>query len=617
MWKQGVGGNRASQCILPPPLPPTDPLFVFRSNFTRHSATYHPFSLPSSNDFSLTDLYLLAAHSTQRSPKFYKPLILHSFALLLVFAITLSLIGLLEYVIRTLPLSNRHHRVPGLSKVLSLVEIREVAREATVTVTSATNPSAYVATAQTTSTTIPGAYVAPSVTLTWTTTAGAYTPVSSSVQPTYLATTSSGAYIPTASSKGTTSSTSIQPIQIPGAYISTVSTILPSPPLTTAIRTVLTSMLTTDASGNLRTISSYQTLDTWQPTTEVIMTHGVTTYSAGSVETFTSSFTTVVAWVPSQNGSGTGPQGTSQVETVVISWPLWKVFLGSYLPVLLAILFKVFWTSIYANVKLMEPFIQLTKPDGALARDALAVFYLSSNMTPDPLIAFFKGHWLIFWTSIVYLVAGFLAPLATESVFLDTDWGCPNPAINVPNPCWPPKLSADKVVVRILQGLLSFIAVMTLTITIMLLRSKTGVYSNPSSIAAVTSLVHHPIVLDDFRQLPEDATLKEIKTQLGGKRYGLGTYQQDGGLLRYGIIPVNGYHQGWAPVAQSPQRSEPRKPPSRTLSTLTDLLFLLFVLGLLGVIVAYFKDGSDSGFNRFFNSNAFGPRFFMVSAVSS
>jgi hypothetical protein len=96
------------------------------------------------------------------------------------------------------------------------------------------------------------------------------------------------------------------------------------------------------------------------------------------------------------------------------------------LPVLLAIVSKAFWSSIYAKVKLTEPFMQLARTHGAEARNSLHGYYLSSNLTPDPIIRFVKGHWLIMLTSIVYFLVGILAPLASEGIFNDTNYQSSN-----------------------------------------------------------------------------------------------------------------------------------------------------------------------------------------------
>jgi hypothetical protein len=224
-------------------------------------------------------------------------------------------------------------------------------------------------------------------------------------------------------------------------------------------------------------------------------------------------------------------------------------------------------------------------------------------------LAFFKGQWLIFWTSFVYLVVGLLAPLASEALFLDIHYGCGT------DTCWPPKLSADGVVLRLLQGLLSFIAIMALAIMIMMHGSTTGLYSNPSSIASIASLLHHPEVLDDFRNLDDSISSKNLKKQLRNKRYQMGIYREPEEVYRYGIIPASQTSSpGWTriPLNQLTRSTKPETKRTHHISTVLDIGFVVSILGLLGVTVAYFLDGSSSGFNRFFNSNAFRPRFFMV-----
>jgi hypothetical protein len=298
------------------------------------------------------------------------------------------------------------------------------------------------------------------------------------------------------------------------------------------------------------------------------------------------------------------------------SWTLWKVFVGGYLPVLLAILYKTFWSSIYANVKLVEPFIQLSRPTGAVAKDAFWNFYLSSNITPDPIVSFFKRRWLMFWTSVVYLVVGFLPALASEALFRDTKYLCSNPDPNQPNnPCLP-RLTVDIAVIHLLQGLLSFVAIMTLSIMYMLFRSPTGVASDPSSIAFVATLIHHPDVLWDFRRISDQANEKQIVSMLGKKSYRLGSYLGSDGMARYGIIPGSSPYLLEDVMEIEHPSNENQAVGTNKVKRFLDGIFLGFVLGLLGVVLAYYKDGANDGFNRFFNSNSFGPRFFM-SAMGS
>jgi hypothetical protein len=497
-----------------------------------------------------------------------------------------------------------------------------------IALTETTIPSAYMPTDSTSSqklseltlpSTNPSAYMPiTSVSAVLSTNPSAYMPTdsTSSQKPSELTSPgiyTSNSYMATGSTSTKASNSSPSPV-LRGSSTTTsripLSTIATNAYLPTATKVLVSTLLSTDASGHVRTIlNSYTITQTLEIITQTGISTVITIDSAGHTQKTTSPYTTVATLQPTATDANSTKEGNPKFDTVLITWPLWWVFAAGYLPLLLAILVKVFWTSVYANVKLIEPFIQLSKHDGALARDTLHTYYLSSNLTPDPILAFFKGRWLIFWTSFVYLVVGLLAPLASEVLFLDTHYGCGT------DTCWPPKLSADGVVLRLLQGLLSFIAIMALTIMIIMHGSTTGVYSNPSSIASIASLLHHPDVLDDFRNLNDSISAKNLKKQLGNKRYQMGMYREPDEGWRYGIVPASqNYSPGWTqiPLNQSTGSTKPETKRTHHISTALDIGFAVFILGLLGVAVVYFLDGSNSGFNRFFNSNAFGPRFFMV-----
>jgi len=313
--------------------------------------------------------------------------------------------------------------------------------------------------------------------------------------------------------------------------------------------------------------------------------------------------------------------GLTTIETVTADnnstnsenpFPLWTVFVGNYLALVIAVLFKQFWTAIYAKAKLIEPFVRLTKGNGVPASAVLSTFYLSSNIIPDPILAFSKRLWIVLWTSSVYFAVGFLAPLSSELLFLNTNYtGCPFPQPNPTNPCWPPRLSINPVLSRIVQGLLTYIAIMTLSLLFMTFRLRTGIYSDPSSIASITALVHHPDVIEDFRTLSEDASIKNINQLLGDRLYKLGEYQRQDGTCRYGLVPAVPAFQNFVrdgpPPAQKSSKSR-----RKFLDMFFDILFLLVLLALLGIVVAYYMDGRDDAFNRFFNSKTFGPKFVLT-----
>ena len=496
------------------------------------------------------------------------------------FTISLSLVGVLEYAARTLPSTEKGSHDPKV--VPGLLHLNR--RQATSWPTPSPTPGAYVQTTGVSTLTMSAAVITtPSIN------PSAYVQATGVSSLTMSAAATTTLYLP--------------PSTDPSAYVQAtgVST------STTSVAATTTVVIATDPSAYVQT-SGVSTLAEGVATTSTVE-DAITTITL--IATTSGAYVQTTVSKPSSqetNPANSGPK----VETISLSWPLWKVFVGGYLPVLLAILFKVLWTSIYANVKLIEPFIQLANPAGALAKDAFGNFYLSSNIIPDPVISLFKGRWLMFWTSIVYLTVGFLPPLASESLYRDTRYDCTNPDYTHPeNPCWP-RLSVDPSILHLLQGLLSFVAVMTLTIMYMVFRSSSGISSDPSSIAFVASLIHHPDILADFRQISGQVTTKDMVNSLSEKSYRLGNYLGSDNVLRYGIIP------GAASllddnIEMTHASDETKSGRTGTFERFLDVLFMLFILGLLGVILAYYKDGGNNGFNRFFNSNSFGPRFFMVS----
>jgi Protein of unknown function (DUF3433) len=534
----------------------------------------------------------------QRPAHFYIPPILRLPSLLIVFLITLALIGAVEYGIQTLPHAQKTlHRDP--KEIISSI-IHQKRQTSTTSIGGSTTSTSTSKTpaAQVTGTTIPGFYAPTAIsTSTVSTSTSIYFPTvvpdvtTGGYVPTQITvSTSVGGYVPTASAAGYVPTTTPGGTTTPGAepvnsYVPTTSSVVYVAQTFTKSTEVPTTMVTTIA----KTI--------------------VTTNSAGQA-------VTSVTYVP------TTTTGLATVATTVVGaqafsgslFPMWTVFVGNYLPLVVVVIFRQFWTAIYSQVKLIEPFILLAQGRGVSAGAVLNSFYLSSNLTPDPVLALTRRHYFVLWASLIYIVVGLLGPVSSEVIFLDTNYtNCPFVAVNDKvNPCWPPRLSIDPVIGRIVEGLLSYIAVMTLTIMVMIWRNRTGIYSDPSAIASVTSLVHHPEVVQDFRMISEEASTRDVLQILGQKTYKLGEYQRSDGVWRYGIIPTVPGFTSYIGDKTAPKQPRPKSRRWRVLDFIGDALFLFALLALATVVVAYYKDGRDDGFNRFFNSRTFGPRFVLT-----
>ncbi|KAK5019867.1 hypothetical protein LTR39_000093 [Cryomyces antarcticus] len=600
-----------------------------------------------------------AVHGQGARHRNYKPWVLRFPYLISVFLTTILFIALLEYASRTLPHASSSASADTVANALQLFA-RQVAISVSTTssyhpvVASTSAQSAYLATASTPSLSAHTFYAASTdfvATVTTssqqdspilTTIPGAFVPTvsTSSVIGVIAPTTASALYVLTESSvlRGTTAISTGGDVATDGeqsafsaaiaGYASTKATVLPS------VAYASTKLGAVPPVTRSSAISAYVSTATSRP--------AIPKVGSAAPEGFVATKSTSVPLVGSASQGGyVATKGASALlpgpttiapsndtatinptnASVVIRWPVWKAFVGAYLPVLLAVIYRVLWSSIYAAVKLYEPFSQLVQPEGGLAKDTLFAYYLSSNLTPDPIIGFFKDHWVILHTSLVYLVAGSMTSLASESLYVDTHY-CTNPSDNSNNPCWP-RMSVNPVMLRLLEGLLSYVAIMTLIIMAMIWRRPSGLCADPSAIATVASLVHHPEVLDDLRSIPAEATYADMKRLLGAKRYRLADYQTSDGTVRYGIVPLNSNPPtsagNWTAGNSYAQVHDPASTPSsgrtrlQTLDKILDVGLGVVVVGVLAVIVAYYLDGSNSGFNRFFNSRGFGPRFLMAT----
>ena len=262
----------------------------------------------------------------------------------------------------------------------------------------------------------------------------------------------------------------------------------------------------------------------------------------------------------------------------------------------------------------MEPFALLSKSRGALAEQSLLSYYMSSSIIPDFISALPRRLWYLSVSSIALLVAGAIQSLASEILITDTH-GCPSSqhSSNEANPC-APQLAMDRTVARLTQALLALIALITLLVSVRtLIRQHTGVHADPSSILTVASLAHHPQLFNLYTQLPPNSSARELHHALRGQRFKLSEYTLPDGTYRYGIYPYpNDPEEPLGTVAPNTSLSSGRTIPRYARDILAGVLAAAF----LAVVIAYYLDSSNSSFNRFFNSDTFGPRFIMTGAAT-
>lgn len=152
---------------------------------------------------------------------------------------------------------------------------------------------------------------------------------------------------------------------------------------------------------------------------------------------------------------------------------------------------------------------------------------------------------------------------------------------------------------------------------------QSGVYSDPSSIAVMASLLNHPDVLQDFKRL--DASNKELEQAVKTQTYKLTHYQAEDEGMKYGIVPTvkaivpdTGNGGAYTILANTEGGIDFRSLHQglftrRLFRTLGDISLAFLLLGIFGITLGYYLDVGSDGFNVF-NSDSFGPRFILAFA---
>lgn len=587
----------------------------------------------------------------EKPAKCYKPLIHRTPSFTLFLVMILALIGVVEYACRTLPHSKGWHGLAGVAE--SHLRRRENLHPRQSKVGSA-NPNFYLSTALETSTASsafpPASYLQSTTAIS--TNPSAYlesltsaTHPSAYLDPSTASSTVLGTTNPSVYLDPSTASSTILSTTNPSAYLDPSTTPSALPPAaylqsTTAVATNPSAYLDsgTSATNPSAYLNSATTFTISSISSSAYLYPGVTSAPSVGYDPSNTGHQTTVSVEPSSahlnpaaastsSFTSSTPARTSSYRPVTITYapgqalepssgrhpPLKnltpaKYFVGAYLPTLLAVIVRVTVGSLYAATKMLEPFFSLARAEGATAKNFLHINYLSTNDTFDPIKAMFSGHWLMLWTSILYTAVGLMTPFASELLhfarFCDVKHVCG------------PELRINLDIARILQALLAFAAIMLINVWWLRRKHSSGIYSDPSSIASLASLLHHPEVLADFQRIHPDASKDDMLKAVEGKRYGLDTYRAADGSERYGLVPLGmtlyEYDKVYQPfLGQNvhPARQGKSAKQHHTKKTIRDVVFGLVTAGMLVIVTYYYKVGSDSGFERFMDSQSFGPRF--------
>ncbi|KAI9782835.1 MAG: hypothetical protein M1839_004586 [Geoglossum umbratile] len=302
-------------------------------------------------------------------------------------------------------------------------------------------------------------------------------------------------------------------------------------------------------------------------------------------------------------------------------------FLGNYFPVITAIILCLLWSITLTAIKTMEPFYQLAQPSGATGARSLNL----RSAAPSWVVvyhALLQRQWVVVLGGLVGFLFMVLVPLASEMIAIDTHSDCIDIAEDMQH-CFA-KLGVSVLVGRVIQGLLAVTAVLTLAIAILSWNRWSGVFADPSSIAGLATLFRDEEVVDEFRKLRPDSSRTVVAKKLAGKRWRLGYFKNPDGCVGYGFTMCKGAEKDvlehdtkaeWdkssvmtdSSIGAESSSRRVSGPGSPWLHYASITLIALVFAGLLSMILYYQQTESDSGFERFMDSQGFGVSFLMTS----
>lgn len=301
---------------------------------------------------------------------------------------------------------------------------------------------------------------------------------------------------------------------------------------------------------------------------------------------------------------------------VEVTGPIY--FTATYLLVIVAVCFKSTWLIIFANVKLNEPFYQLSQPGGADSTTGLFFEFLATGFPVDHFKAGFSGNWTSWFMIVSYavLLLMLIVPAVAAEAFSvqnvvghcvngkESDSGCAQRVWTI-----------SERPVRILELALVFMGFAVLLVLVMQMRRRHTMSLKRTNLENIGHMLKDPPTLAVFRSADPNASHEECNNILTQHRYRL-EIQASGHNLDSDILKstpeevATKSHQFatlehlWAPF-------------SRIQPTL-DLVIPGFIILLLLVMIMSYSSGSinDSTLTRFFKSPAFGAKFFLIATTT-
>ncbi|RYP22650.1 hypothetical protein DL765_001500 [Monosporascus sp. GIB2] len=303
-------------------------------------------------------------------------------------------------------------------------------------------------------------------------------------------------------------------------------------------------------------------------------------------------------------------------------------FIGMFLPTILAMAISIPIRILDLNVKLLQPWHELTKPGGASGRRSLCLETDGWWGLINAVRWVFGGQVLIVLTTSLVLGSALLVPLSAEAIAFHLQGTCVKGSGKGRGCLY--VVSVFREAAGATLALLGLMAMMVFTILIYLVKWQSGVGTNPWSICGIASLSLNEDVRKLFPSHVEGGAAgkppdKLLKSLLKDRFFTLGYFHNSDGGLEYGVMLQEGdavepYLKGVRDDNAPPlnethlyngqtHTGKKHHQPFFMLTYAGRALLLLLLCGILALILYYNNTGGETAFEHFMMSESFGVRF--------
>ncbi|KAK6337816.1 hypothetical protein TWF696_001295 [Orbilia brochopaga] len=209
-------------------------------------------------------------------------------------------------------------------------------------------------------------------------------------------------------------------------------------------------------------------------------------------------------------------QYQSASEVPIGQWIAWK-----YVPTVVGVVFGVLWQVTDTEVKRNEPYYQMSKPQGSIAKYSLNVDYFEFLSFLTPFQGLQYRQWAVACSAMCYLISYAVIPNLLGALLDTESFSDDEKSANALKGNYSEKyLRVDSQYARPLEAMFALVGVCGICLQILLMRRKSGLVGDVSGIAGIAAMANKSHILMDFKGLDE-ADERQIHDHLSKRRYRL------------------------------------------------------------------------------------------------